>query len=157
MKVYFATDHAGFELKNALLAYVRDELGYEVEDCGAYEQNSEDDYTDFVSVAALHVSKDPEQSRAIVLGGSGQGEAMCANRFPHVRAGVYYGAGGTQTDVGGSKLDMVTSLRLHNDANVLSLGARFLSFEEAKEVVRVWLTTEFVPEERHVRRISKLG
>jgi ribose 5-phosphate isomerase B len=147
MKVYFATDHAGYELKNALLAFVRDELGFEVQDCGAHEFNADDDYTDFVSVAAEHVSKDPENSRAIVLGGSGQGEAMCANRFPGVRATTYYA----------HNPDIIALSREHNNANVLSLGARFLSPDEAKEAVRAWLSTPFTDEERHVRRIAKLG
>ncbi len=144
-------------MKNNLVTYVRDELGYEVEDCGAHELSEEDDYTDFIRIAGEHVSADPVDSRAIVLGGSGQGEAMCANRFPHVRAGVFYGTRGEQTDAGGHSLDMIASLRTHNDANVLSLGARFISEEEAKEAVRVFLSTPFTAEERHVRRIQKLG
>lgn len=147
MKVYFATDHAGFALKNTLLAFVRDELGYTVEDCGAYEENPEDDYPDFIAKAGQAVSNDSANTKAIILGGSGQGEAMCANRFPHVRATVYYG---------GSP-EIITLSREHNDANVLSLGARFVSEEDAKEVVQKWLTTEFSPEERHARRLQKLG
>ncbi len=147
MKVYFATDHAGFTLKNALLAFVRDELGYTVEDCGAYEESVDDDYPDFIQKAGQAVSHDPMNTKAIILGGSGQGEAMCANRFPHVRATVYYG---------GSP-EIITLSREHNDANVLSLGARFLSEGEAKEVVQQWLTMDFSGEERHVRRIEKLG
>jgi ribose 5-phosphate isomerase B len=147
MTIYFATDHAGFALKNALLAYVRDELGYTVEDCGAHEENPEDDYPDFISKAAQAVSGDPHNSRAIILGGSGQGEAMCANRFSYVRATVYYGG----------NPEIITLSREHNDANILSLGARFLSEGEAKEVVQKWLTTDFSKEERHVRRLAKLG
>ncbi len=147
MTIYFGTDHAGFSLKNELLAFVRDELGYEVIDCGAFEENGDDDYPDFVGGAAQAVSENPEECRAIVLGGSGQGEAMCANRYPHVRAVVYYG---------GSE-DIITLSREHNDANVLSLGARFLTGDEAREAVRRWLSTEFSEEERHVRRIEKLG
>jgi ribose 5-phosphate isomerase B len=158
MKVYFATDHAGFILKNALLAFVRDELGYAVEDCGAYEENAEDDYPDFIRKAAQAVSSDPHNSRAIILGGSGQGEAMCANRFPHVRATVYYGAPTkSQIDADGAELDMIASARVHNDSNILSLGARFVSEDDAKEVVQKWLTTDFSGEERHMRRLTKLG
>ena len=98
MKVYFAADHAGFELKNTLLAYVRDELGYDVEDCGATEYNAADDYSDFVATAAQAVAHDPG-SFGIVLGGSGQGEAMAANRVKGIRAAVYYGSVHTlQTD-----------------------------------------------------------
>ncbi len=157
MKVYFGSDHAGFELKNVLVAFVRDELGHDVEDCGAHAYDEADDYTDFVKIAAGKVSESPTNARAIVLGGSGQGEAMCANRFPHVRAGVFYGNQGEQTDAGGNVLDMIASLRTHNDANVLSLGARFVTLAEAQEAVKVFLQTPFIPEERHVRRITKLG
>jgi len=156
MTVYFATDHAGFELKNILIAYVRDELGYAVEDCGAHTFDPEDDYPTFIARAAQEVSAHPEDRRAIILGGSGQGEAMCANRFQGVRAGVFYGHTGTQTDAGGETLDMIASLRMHNNANILSLGARFLSPHEAQEAVRVFLTTSFEPLERHVRRITEL-
>lgn len=157
MKVYFATDHSGYELKETLLVFVRDELGYEVEDCGTSGPGTDDDYPDFVAVAAKQVSENPTSSRAIVIGGSGQGEAMCANRFPFVRAGVFYGERGTQIDSVGHVLDVITSMRTHNDANVLSLGARFMSVEEAKEAVRTFLQTLFEGEERHVRRIKKLG
>ena len=144
MKVYFATDHAGFELKNTLLAYVEEELGFETEDCGAYELDETDDYPVFIKKAAEVVSDDPENRRAIILGGSGEGEAMVANKFAYVRAAVYYG--GT--------LDIVSLSREHNNANVLSLGARFLSPEEAKKAVELWLSTAFSGEERHVRRIN---
>ena len=146
MTIYFGTDHAGLELKNTLLAFVRDELGYAVEDCGAYEMNAEDDYPDFVKTVATAVAENPENVRGIVLGGSGQGEAMCANRATGVRAALYYGG----------STDIVRLSREHNDANVLSLGARCMSAEEAREAVRVWLTTEFSGDERHVRRITKL-
>lgn len=147
MKVVFATDHAGFELKNELLAFVRDELGYETEDCGASTYDKDDDYTDFVRVAGQEVSNAPDTVRAIILGGSGQGEAMCANRFPHVRATVYYH----------HDLEIIRLSREHNDANVLSIGARFLELGEAKEAVRLWLTLPYTKEARHARRIQKLG
>ncbi len=147
MIVYFATDHAGFEMKNELVAYVRDELGYDVVDCGAAFFDAEDDYPDFISLAAKAVSEAPQEHRAVILGGSGQGEAMCANRFPGVRAVVYYG----------SERDILRLSREHNDANVLSIGSRFLSVSEAKDAVRYWLTIEFSKEQRHERRIDKVG
>ncbi len=147
MTVYFATDHAGFEMKNELLGYVRDELGYDVMDCGAHAFDAEDDYNDFIALAAQAVSDAPTQHKAIILGGSGQGEAMCANRYPGVRAAVYYG----------NERDILRLSREHNDANVLSLGSRFLSVAEAKDAVRYWLMTEFSNEKRHERRINKLG
>lgn len=147
MTIYFATDHAGYELKNVLLAYVRDDLGYAVEDCGAFELDPVDDYPDFISKAAKAVSENPEGARAIILGGSGEGEAMCANRHAGVRTVVYYGG----------REEIVTLSREHNDANVLSLGARFLSAEDAKKAAALWLQTEFTGDERHVRRIQKLN
>lgn len=146
MRIYFATDHAGYELKNELLAYVKDTLGYEVEDYGALTYDEQDDYPDFVHKAAAAVSADPEHCKAIVLGGSGQGEAIVANKHRGVRAVVYYGG----------KPDIITLSREHNDANVLSLGARFLSLAEAQEVVRVWLATPFGGVDRHTRRIAKV-
>ena len=147
MKIYFATDHAGYELKNALVAFVRDELGYEVEDLGAHEYNKDDDYPDFIAKVAEQVSSNPETARGIVLGGSGQGEAMVSNRFPHVRAAVYYGG----------NLDIITLSREHNDANILSLGARFINEEEAKKAVKLWFETKFSGDERHVRRLQKVA
>ena len=126
MKIYFATDHAGFEMKNKLLEFVK-ELGFEVEDCGAYEFNPDVEYPEFVKKAAQAVSEAPESSRAIVLGGSGQGEGIVVNKFLNVRSTVYYGG----------NLEIVKLSREHNDANVLSLGARFLSLNEAKEAIKL--------------------
>jgi len=157
MTISFASDHAGYELKNLLLTYVRDELGYEVEDCGAYTLEPDDDYPDFISIAAEAVSTDPLERMAIVLGGSGQGEAVVANKFSGVRAGVFYGEpAGPQRDADGAELGIIASLRVHNNANILSLGARFLTLEAAKEAVKVFLTTDFSGEERHKRRIHKI-
>lgn len=146
MKVYFGTDHAGYALKESLLQFVQDEFGYEVEDCGASSYEEDDDYPDYIKVVSEYVSKNPSESRGIILGGSGQGEAMVANRFARVRATVYYGG----------NPEIITLSRAHNDANILSLGARFLTLDEAKEVVRQWLTLPFSNEERHIRRIHKI-
>lgn len=143
--IYFASDHAGFELKNKLVAFVR-ELGYDIVDCGALSYDSEDDFTDYIVKAAREVSADPTQLRAIILGGSGQGEAMLANRFHDVRAVVYYG--GPQ--------EIITLSRVHNDANVLSLGARFVSEEEAKSAVALWLSTPHENVEKYDRRIQEI-
>jgi len=154
--IFFATDHSGLEFKNILLCYVRDTLGYEVVDCGPSVYDVEDDYPDFISIAAEKVSKSPTD-KAIILGGSGQGEAMVANRFPHVRAAVFYGEPiEPQVDASGKTLTMIMSSRMHNDANVLSLGARFLTPEVAKDAVAQWLDTSFSDEERHIRRIKKI-
>lgn len=158
MKVYLAADHAGFELKNLLLEHVRG-LGHETEDCGALTLDKNDDYPKFIADAARKLSSDVaagHDSRAIVIGASGQGEAMVANRFRGVRCALFYGAAGEQTDAGGKKLDMITSTREHNDANALSLGARFLSENAAKEAVSRWLSIPFSGEERHSRRIKQI-
>ncbi len=159
MKVYFASDHAGFELKSALLAYAR-QLGMEVEDCGAYTLDNNDDYPAIIAGAARKVSADAAagvESRAIVIGASGQGEAMVANRFKGVRCALYYGkAAQEQKDMSGHTLDMLVSSRQHNNANALSLGARFLSVEEAKSALSVWLKAPFSGEERHARRIAQI-
>ncbi|PCI28605.1 ribose-5-phosphate isomerase, partial [Candidatus Kaiserbacteria bacterium] len=102
-----------------------------------------DDYPDFVAHVAKEVSENP-QHKAIILGGSGQGEAMVANRFKNVRAAVWYG---------GEEIPELS--REHNDSNILSIGARFVNEEEAKMAVKKWLYTEFSSEERHLRRIQQ--
>lgn len=159
MKIYLATDHAGFELKNSLVAYVQ-ECGHEAVDCGAHEYDVADDYPPLIAEAARKLSQDAaagKDSRAIVIGASGQGEAMVANRFKGVRCALYYGAPkSSQVDATGKELNMLQSTRIHNNANALSLGARFLSEEEAKEAVRVWLDTTFSGEERHARRVQQI-
>jgi ribose 5-phosphate isomerase B len=152
MRVILATDHAGFDLKEVLKTYI-ESLGHEVEDMGALEYNEEDDYPDMIAPAAKAVSEDPNGVRAIIFGGSGQGEAIVANRFPRVRAVVYNGEsrGALYND-----LDEVQLSREHNNANVLSLGARFMTNEEAQDTVRRWLEIPFGGEDRHQRRIEKI-
>ena len=152
MKVYFAADHGGFALKEILKPFVIS-LGYEVEDTGAFELDMNDDYPVFVQAAARKVAEDPENRRAVVIGGSGQGEAFAANRVKGVRAVVYYGEPARkQIDADGKELDMITSTRQHNNSNVLSLAGRFLSEDEAKDAVRRWLATPHDGAERHTRR-----
>jgi ribose 5-phosphate isomerase B len=152
MRILFGADHAGFELKETLVAFVRDELGHEVEDMGAHVYNERDDYPDFIREVALRIGGADAQANTrgiifgIILGGSGQGEAMVANRFKGVRAAVYYGG----------DFAIVARSREHNDANVLSLGASFITEAEAEEAVRVWLETPFSGDERHMRRIQKI-
>ncbi len=143
MRVHLATDHAGFELKEKLKAYLT-KYGYEVIDYGAYSYNPGDDYPDFISLAAENVSKSGEF--AIIFGGSGQGEAMVANRFKGVRAAV----------ITCDNIDLVRLAREHNDANVLSIGARFVSEDFVKKAVLLFLNTEFSYEKRHKRRLDKL-
>lgn len=145
MKVYIGSDHAGFELKGKLISFLNS-LGHEVIDKRAYEFNEGDDYPDFIKEVAYDVAEENGQSKGVIIGGSGQGEAMAANRIFGVRAAVLY------------RYDekIITLSREHNDANILSLGARFLSEDEAKKAVSLWLETPFSGEERHVRRIAKL-
>ncbi len=145
MKIYIGTDHAGYDLKEKLKQFLIEDLGHDVTDFGADSFNENDDYPDFIVPVAKAVVTN-EGSFGIILGGSGQGEAMSANRTQGVRAAVYYG---------GPK-EIVTLSREHNDANVLSLGARFISESEMKEIVKLWLETEFSGNERHQRRIDKL-
>jgi ribose 5-phosphate isomerase B len=145
MIIYLASDHAGFALKEKIKKFLI-KSGYSVKDFGAFKFNPEDDYPDFVRKAAEAVANDSEHSRGIIFGGSGQGEAIVANRFKNVRAAVL------------SKYDkkIITLSREHNDANVLSLGARFLKEKEALAAIKLWLKTKFSGEARHKRRIKKI-
>lgn len=155
MRIYFAADHGGFALKRVLIPFV-ESLGHEVVDVGAHELDMADDYPVFVMDAARKVAADPG-SRGIVLGGSGQGEAFAANRIKGVRAVVYYGEPAQkQVDADGKELDMLSSTRNHNDANILSLAGRFLSEDEAKAAVEKWLGIPFSGSERHERRHEML-
>lgn len=144
MKIHLATDHAGYEHKEAVKAYLLGE-GIEVVDHGATELVPEDDYPDYMIPCAQAVADDSDNSMAVIFGGSGQGEAMVANRVPGIRATVFYGG----------KTDILTLSREHNASNVLSLGARFLTPDEAIQAVTLWLATPFSNDERHLRRISK--
>ena len=143
MNIHLATDHAGLELKNAIKDCLK-EKGHEVTDHGAHEYDAQDDYPDFIFPCARAVAADPE-SRGIILGGSGQGEAMAANRIKGVRAAVYYG----------SEWEIARLSREHNNANVLSLGARFISEQEIYDIIETWLDEPFEGG-RHQRRIDKL-
>jgi ribose 5-phosphate isomerase B len=156
--VLIASDHAGFELKKKLLTYIK-EMHFDVEDIGAHALAPDDDYPVIMTPLAMKVATDPDHVVGIVIGGSGNGEAMLCNRFPGVRAAVYYGGGYLQEDDerdNKSSLDIVRLAREHNDANVLSLGARFVSDEEAMAAVRLFLETPFSGEERHARRIGQI-
>lgn len=159
MKVFLAGDHAGFRLKSALLEQLP-LFGHEVQDLGPFELDPDDDYPDFVKPLAQHVAENPD-SFGIICAGSGQGEAMCANRTSGIRAAVFYGKMPVSTALdneGAHSEDGFDAVRLprrHNDANVLSIGARFMSPIEAEEAVRIFLTTEFSNDERHARRLGK--
>lgn len=151
-KIHIGADHAGFKMKEELVKYL-EKKGYDVRDHGAYEFDEEDDFTEFVASVSREISIDPE-SKGIILGGSGQGEAMYANRTPGVRAVTYYG-GEDLTD-SRDGLGILALSRLHNDSNILSLGARFLTEDEAKEAVEIWLETVFDGSEKYARRIVQM-
>lgn len=158
MKVYVAGDHAGFALKGELLKYVEG-LGHETVDLGAFSFDPSDDYPDVVIPLAQKIARDPE-ARGIICAGSGQGEAMCANRLKGVRAAVFYAPKAAsildqEGSVSEDEYDVLRLTRTHNDANVLSLGARFVSLPEAMKAVELFLTTPFSNDERHLRRIAK--
>ena len=143
MIIALGTDHAGIDLKEVVKKFL-EENGYEVKDFGAYEYDSADDYPDFINPTAEFVSKN-DNAMGIIFGGSGQGEAMAANRYKGVRAAVFYGGP-----------DEIISLsKQHNNANILSLAARFIEPEHAINVIKLWLSTEFEGG-RHQKRIEKL-
>lgn len=158
-KVYFAADHAGFALKQALIEHVR-ALGYGAEDMGAAALDHDDDYPDVVTPCAERVAREAD-AYGILIGGSGQGEAMCANRISGARAAVFYGPMRVteSLDIEGGRsedgYDLVRLARRHNNANMLSIGARFVTGKEAAEAVRLFLETPFSESPRHSRRLAK--
>lgn len=142
-KIYIAADHAGFYLKKQLIQYLEIK-GYKVEDCGAFEMDEKDDYPDFIMPCSEKVARVPE-SLGIVIGGSGNGEAIAANKVKGIRAAVY----------NSGKPEIAKLAREHNNANVLSLGARFISPDEAKRAVTTFIEAEFEGG-RHERRLKKI-
>ena len=144
--IYLASDHAGFERKNEIAAWLKQE-NIPFVDIGPFGYDPLDDYPDFIIPAAEKVGDDPNNNRALILGASGQGEAIAANKVKGVRAALYYG--GNQ--------DIVALSKLHNNTNILSIGAKFVGKEEAIAVVKLWLETNFTNEERHARRINKIS
>jgi ribose 5-phosphate isomerase B len=154
-RIYIASDHAGFELKDALSVFLK-ERGYEVSDLGASTFEPQDDYPDYLGMLGREVAQN-KGSFGLGIGGSGQGEAMAANRTPGARAAVFYGPSFAKATGGQGSYEIVKVAREHNDANILCLGARFVSADEAKEAVMLFLITKFSGAERHARRIAKLG
>ena len=145
-KIFIGAYHAGFELKEHVKKYLQ-ELRIKVEDKGANKFDPQDDYPDFIIPVAKKVAEDPDNNKGIIFGASGQGEAIAANKIKGVRAAVYYGG----------NIKIVKLSRTHNSANILSLGARFLTKREAIEAVKIWLKTGFSNEKRHIRRIKKIN
>lgn len=151
-KIHLASDHAGFEMKEHLQDFLLKQH-YEVIDHGNFKYDEKDDYPEFIASVAKAVAIDQE-SRGIVLGGSGQGEAIMANRFPGVRAVVFNGQ--YEPKDGREVPNEIIISREHNDSNILSLGARFLNHQEAEEAVTLWLKTAFSGDERHKRRNEEI-
>jgi ribose 5-phosphate isomerase B len=143
MRVFLGTDHAGLELKSHLLEVLGD-AGFEPVDCGAYEYDAEDDYPPFCFAVGERVVTEPG-SLGVVIGGSGNGEQIAANKVPGVRAALVW-------NESTAKL-----ARQHNDANVVSVGGRQHSVEEATELVLTFLREPFSGEERHARRIALMA
>ena len=133
--IVLATDHAGFELKEHVKRFLI-KKGYDIKDFGALEYDGLDDYPDFILPAAKYISE--HKLIGIIFGGSGQGEAMAANRINGIRAAVFYNGPD----------EIVELSRLHNNANILSIGARFVSNQEVEKVIELWLSTNF-EEGRH--------
>jgi ribose 5-phosphate isomerase B len=160
MKIYLATDHAGFALKEKIKLFLTS-LHHEVVDLGAAQFDENDDYPDFIKPAA-HAVAGEMNSLGIIFGGNGQGEAITANKVPGIRAAVFYGemipvgvidSSGTESK---DPYEMVKLSRFHDDANILSIGARFVTEEQAEKAVKVFIDTLFSGEERHNRRIAKI-
>lgn len=140
MRVYLGSDHAGFELKAHLVSWLA-ENGHEPVDCGPATYEPDDDYPPFVIAAALRVAAD-RGSLGVVIGGSGNGEQIAANKVHGIRAALAWN-------------DETAALaRQHNDANVVSIGARQHTIGEATALVEVFLNREFSGEPRHVRRLA---
>ena len=143
MRVYLGSDHAGYELKTRLIEWLKG-AGYEPVDCGPESYAEDDDYPPYVMSAAHGVISDPG-SLGIVIGGSGNGEQIASNKIPGIRAAVAW------TD------ETAQLARRHNDANVLSLGARMYSVDDAIGFARIFLSTPFSGELRHARRLAEIA
>ncbi len=160
MKIALSTDHAGFEDLKHLETFLTS-LGHTCVNFGPTEYDAEDDYPVFIFPAAKAVASG-ECERGIIMGGSGQGEAIAANRVKGVRCALFYGtvtakgaidASGKSSD---DPYEIVKLSRAHNDSNMLSLAARFLSREQMQTAIKIWLEAPGADASRHVRRVKKL-
>ncbi len=143
MKIYLATDHAAYELKE----YIKKGLsagGYEIEDCGAHSFDPNDDYPDIIKIAAQKVAAE-SGSYGVVFGKSGTGEAIVANKIKGVRAVIAFNE------------ENVRLSREHNNCNVISIGSQFVTNEQAVQLIRLFVNTKFSDEERHQRRVDKIS
>jgi ribose 5-phosphate isomerase B len=143
MKIFLASDHGGFEVKEKIKKHLQDE-NYDVEDCGAHELNLSDDYPDFVIPMTEKVVGE-HGSFGIILGRSGNGELIAANKVKGARA------------IMGCSSSMARIAREHNDANIIAFGADHMGYDEILESVDVFLRTSFSDAERHKRRLRKVS
>jgi len=143
MRLHIGSDHAGLELKNELLAHLVNK-GHDVTDHGPYEYDALDDYPDFCIPAAQAVAKDPT-SLGVVIGGSGNGEQISANKVKGIRAVLAW------------SIETAKLGREHNNANVVSIGGRMHSIDQCKEIIDTFIATPFSNDERHIRRINKMS
>ncbi|OGK12831.1 hypothetical protein A3C98_00205 [Candidatus Roizmanbacteria bacterium RIFCSPHIGHO2_02_FULL_37_15] len=143
MTIFIAADHRGFELKNKLIEYIQ-EKNIRIEDLGAYEYNSVDDYPDFAKKVAEAVLQNPEEFLGIVICGSGVGVSITVNRFKGIRCGL------------GFKPDQVKHIREHDHINILSLASDYVDDAIAQKLVDSFLSTQPRKEEKYLRRVKKL-
>jgi ribose 5-phosphate isomerase B len=143
MRLHIGSDHAGLELKNDLLAHLVNS-GHDVTDHGPYEYDALDDYPDFCIPAAQAVAKDPT-SLGVVIGGSGNGEQISANKVKGIRAVLAW------------SIETAKLGKEHNNANVVSIGGRMHSIDQCKEIIDAFIATPFSNDERHIRRINKMS
>jgi ribose 5-phosphate isomerase B len=143
MHIHIGSDHAGLELKAALVAHLQHK-GHQVTDHGPHEYDAVDDYPDFCIPAAIATVADPA-SLGIVLGGSGNGEQIAANKVKGVRAALAW------------NVETAKLARDHNNANVVGIGGRMHSIEDCKAIIDAFIETPFSDDERHVRRINKIA
>lgn len=143
MEIYIAADHNGFALKKTLSQWLQ-ESGYQVIDSGPEQYIAYDDYPDYGIAAAKEIAEDTHNRRGILLCGSGAGMAVVANKVPGIRAALIHDP------------DIARAAQRDDDINVLTLGAMFITEDDAKAVINAWLETIFSGEERHVRRINKI-
>ena len=143
MLIYIGADHRGFQLKEALKKFLKDQ-GYELIDVGNDHYDEQDDYPDFAKLAARSVNQDPFNRRGVLICGSGVGVDIVANKFDGVRSALAFNA------------DQAYLSRYDDDVNVLSLAADFLDEETAKQILKTWLATAFSNKEHHKRRLNKI-
>ncbi len=147
-KIYLASDHAGFEMKNSLKRYLVQNYNFNILDLGATDYDELDDYPDYIHKAAQNLQKDTVKdlgSIAFVFGGSGEGESMVMNRYKSIRCTTYYGG----------NIDIIKLGREHNDANSISFGSRFIDTDECKKAVEIFLSTTFLGD-RHEHRVKSI-